>query len=249
MKLNVDGIVLSDQMTVNNKRLLTILTRENGIIRCFLHDGKDNGRNFGAAISVLCYSHFSFYKGKMGYTLDEAVKIEFFYKLMYDLQKLSLAQYFCEVAMYSVPEGRSDPEILSLLLNSLYVLNNDKKPELMVKAVFELRFAAISGYMPNVVGCMNCGVYEAEKMYFDFDRASLVCGNCPRDENCVLLSKYVLLGLRTAVLADPKKIFSFAISGNDIAALADIAEYYLLRITERSYRSLDYYKNLRQNTD
>ena len=40
MKLNTEGIVLSEQKLTGGKCLLTILTRNNGILRCFAKDAK-----------------------------------------------------------------------------------------------------------------------------------------------------------------------------------------------------------------
>ena len=40
------------------------------------------------------------------------------------------------------------PEILSLLLNSLYALDTLQKPQSIVKAAFELKLLALSGYEP-----------------------------------------------------------------------------------------------------
>lgn len=244
MKLNTEGIILSEQTTVNSKRLLTVLTRDNGIIRCFVNDGKESNRIFGAATNILCYSHLSLYVAKNSYNLTEAVSIEFFYNLMFDVRKLALAQYFCELAIHVIPEGTSEPEYLSLILNSLYLLNHNKKPDLLVKAVFELRFLSLAGFMPDVVGCRGCGLYEADEMYFDFASSCLWCKNCCGGTDVEKINKTVLHGLRTSVLAEPKKIFSFTAGAKDIAVLANVAERYTSRITERNYKTLEYYKEV-----
>ncbi len=244
MKLNTEGLVLAEKTSAGSKRLLTILTRNDGVLRCFVRDGKESNKIFGAATNLLCYSHFSVYEGRSSYQLDEAVSIEFFYNLMFDVRKLALAQYFCELAIQVIPEGASDPEYLRLMLNSLYLLNHGKKPDLLIKAVFELRFLSLAGFMPDVIGCRECGLYECDEMYFDFSSACLWCPNCHKGGNTVKIGNPTLHGLRSAVLADPKKIFSFEASAADIASLANLAERYTYVITERNYRTLDYYKEI-----
>ena len=160
-------------------------------------------------------------------------------------QKL-LAQYFCEIAMYSIPEGSSAEEYLSLILNSLYLLSTGKKPDLMVKAVYEMRFMSLSGYMPNLVCCNNCKCYEANNMYFLLDEGKLLCENCySGTHNSARLSRGALTAMRTAVFAEPKKIFSFSISDHSLLQFADCAEKYTLMRSERKYNALDFYKKVK----
>ncbi len=249
MKLNTEGIVLSEQKLTGGKCLLTILTRNNGILRCFAKDAKKSSDKYGAATSLFCYSNMSIFEGRKSNNLDDAVSKVLFYNIMFDIEKLALAQYFAELAIQVIPEGAGDPEYLSLMLNSLYLLHNDKKHELAVKAVFELRLIALSGFMPDIVGCRGCGLYEDDVFYFDMDNSCLWCKNCVRNNNAKAINKNVLNAVRTAFLAEPKKIFSFQISQKDTYLLADLAELYTLKITDRSFKTLDYYKKIKYNSD
>ena len=72
------------------------------------------------------------------------------------------------------------PELLRLLLNTLHLLCKGTKPLVQIKAVFELRALSISGYMPNILACANCGTYETPVMYFDVDGGCIYCENCPK---------------------------------------------------------------------
>ena len=199
--------MLAEQKLAGEKRLLTILTRNKGIMHCFVKENGSLAKNQGAAISVFSYSDFSVF--------------------------------------HVIPEGECDPECLSLMLNSFYLLNENKRSLLTVKSVFELRLMTLSGFMPDIVGCRGCGVYTDDVMYFDFERSCLWCRNCLKGTDHIPLSPDALNGLRTAVLAEPKRIFSFSVGENDICTLADLAEKYTLKITDRSFRALDYYKNIR----
>ena len=39
-------------------------------------------------------------------------------------------------------------------------IKSDKKTTSFIKAVTEFRLMSLSGYMPQLVGCDNCGEYE-----------------------------------------------------------------------------------------
>ena len=58
MILRTDGIVIREQMTGEQDRLITILTRENGIIKGFVNGGRNPKNKNVAATGLLCYSDF-----------------------------------------------------------------------------------------------------------------------------------------------------------------------------------------------
>ena len=213
MRFKTDGLILQEQTIKENDKLVTVLTRSDGIIRCFVRNAKLLKGRLCTATQTLSYSRLSVYHGRDRYIIDEAEPVELFFDLRLDLEKLSIGQYFCELAMYLIPEGSASDEYLSLILNSLYLLAKGTKPVLQIKAVFEMRFMSIAGFMPDLVCCDKCKCYESDTMHFLYYEGKLLCNNCFRGENySIALSKGAVAAMRTAVFAAPKKIFSFALS-------------------------------------
>lgn len=246
MRLKTDGLILTEQTIKENDKLVTVLTRNNGIIRCFVKNAKLYKGRLCTATQSLSYSEFVIYRNKDYYIIDEAETIELFYNLRLDLEKFALAEYFCDIVLYMIPEGVDSSQFLSLILNSLYVLSRGIKSDLMVKAVFEMRFLSLAGYMPDLVCCRKCNCYESDVMHFLYDEGKLECEKCYTDaQNSIALSKGALTAMRTAIFADPKKIFSFSISDNSLMQFADCAENYMLLHTERNMNALDFYKKIR----
>ena len=246
MRQKTDGLILTEQTIKENDKLVTVLTRTNGIIRCFVRNAKLLKGRLCTATQSLSYSNLMIYYTKDRYIIDEAEPIELFYNLRLDLEKFALAEYFCEIVLYMIPEGVDSSLFLSLILNSLYLLSKGTKPDLMVKAVFEMRFLSLSGYMPDLVCCRVCNCYESDIMHFLYNEGKLVCGKCYMGgQDSIALSRGALTAMRTAVLAEPKKIFSFSISDNSLMQFADCAEKYMLLHTERNMNALDFYKKIR----
>lgn len=73
---------------------------------------------------------------------------------------------------------------------------------MQIKAVFELRALSISGYMPNILACANCGTYETPVMYFDVDGGCIYCENCPK-AGAVAVPKTVMTAVRYICLTEP----------------------------------------------
>lgn len=248
MRFKTDGLILQEQTIKENDKLVTVLTRSEGIIRCFVRNAKLPKGRLCTATQALSYSRLSVYHGRDSYIIDEAEPVELFFNLRLDLEKLAIGQYFCELAMYLIPEGSSADEFLSLILNSLYLLSRGKKPDLQIKAVFEMRFMSLAGFMPNLICCDNCKCYEAETMHFLYDEGKLLCGSCFSGEyHSIPLSPGALAAMRTAVFAEPKKIFSFGLSEQSLNQFAECAETYTLMRTERKMNALEFYKKVRNN--
>lgn len=246
MRFKTDGLILKEQTINENDKLVTVLTRSNGIIRCFVRNAKLLKGHLCTATQSLSYSRLTVYSGRDRYIIDSAEPIEIFFNLRRDIEKFSLSQYFCETALIMLPENTATDEFLSLILNSLFLLSTGKKPDLLIKAVYEMRFMSLSGYMPYLVCCNDCKCYEADTMYFLYNEAQLLCHNCyTGGHDCIALSRGALTAMRNAVYADPKKIFSFSLSDSSLLQFAECAEKYFLLHTDKHFNSLDFYKNVR----
>ena len=152
MVIRTDGIVIREQMTGEQDRLVTLLTRENGIIKGFVNGGRNPKNKNVAATGLLCYSDFSIEKTKRDvYVIKEATAKDVFFSLRENIVSLSLAQYFAELTYELAPREENSSEFLSLLLNAVFLITKGKKNPKLIKAATELRMLCLSGYMPNLV--------------------------------------------------------------------------------------------------
>ena len=103
-------------------RLVTLFTRDFGIIRAFAAGAKSIKSKKGAATSLLTYSSFTILKKKDTYKIYEASPIRLFFGAGSEIEVLSLAQYFCELCAVVVPAETDSEEFLRLALNSLHFL-------------------------------------------------------------------------------------------------------------------------------
>ncbi len=245
MTLRTDGIIIREQTTGEQDRLVTILTRENGVIKGFVNGGRNPRNKNVSATGLLCYSDFSIEKTKKDvYVIKEATAKEVFFSLRENITSLSLAQYFAEIAGELSPREENAGEYLSLLLNSIYLLANQKKDPRLIKAVTELRLCSIAGYMPDLVACSECGQFESEIMYFSLETGILLCESCKNSDRLLKIGPGVINAMRHICFSAPEKVFSFSLSKDGIMALSDLTERYLRKVTLRSYKTLDFYKTM-----
>ena len=245
MYMTIQGIVL--RVTDYNDRdaLLTLLTTRHGKLTVKARGLRRKNSPLVASCQLLAYGEFTIFEYRGQYTINEAHSIELFTPLRRDLTKLSLGTYFAQASEVLSQEDYPSPELQSLLLNCLYALCRLPIPEALIKAVFELRAACLSGYTPDLFGCHVCGSQTPNRL--DLSAGQLECLNCrSRESNGIRMpvTASVLEAMRYICLCDPKKLFSFQIGTDTLEQLGALTEAYLTTQLERGFSTLDFYKSL-----
>ena len=245
MYLTIQGIVL--RVTDYNDRdaLLTLLTRRHGKLTAKARGLRRKNSPLTAPCQLLAYGEFTLFEYRGQYTINEASSIELFTPLRRELTKLSLGTYFAQASEVLSQEDLPNPELQSLLLNCLYALSRLNLPEKLVKAVFELRSACLSGYTPDLFGCHICGSQDPDR--FDLSAGQLECRNCrSRDSGGIRMpvTPPLLEAMRYICLCDPKRLFSFQVGEETLDAFSKLTEAYLTTQLERGFSTLDFYKSL-----
>ena len=251
MKFKTKGLILKQQNIGERDKLVWILSESHGVLRAFARGAKNIKSPKCAGTGLLSYSSLTIFEGRDSYSVDEAVSLEQFVGLQKDVEKLALAQYFCELCLHLCPTGQEAGEHLRLTLNSLYMLAHGKRPDLQIKLCFEMRLIALTGYLPDLVMCAGCGVYEAPEMVFVPHTGQLWCCSCA-DQHGVQgarLPLAAITALRHTVYADADKLFSFTLKDEYLQPLSNATEQYVAYMTGKDYPTLQFYKSFRSEND
>lgn len=243
MFLKTDGLVVRQVNYKDNDQILTVLTKEHGLMTLKARGVRSRSSCLKGACQLLAYSEFTVFENRGFHTIDEANAIQMFPELRTDIELLSLASYFAQVAEVLSQEDMPNPELLSLTLNALYALCRRLCTPELVKAAFELRAACLGGYTPELSGCAVCGDPEPDR--FDVRGGILCCASCSAGEGLRLpVSPGSLAAMRYLVSCDAKRLFSFRLEGRAVKELCDLTETYLQTQLERGFYTLDFYKSL-----
>lgn len=244
-RITAAGLVIKEQSIGESDKLITVLTAKHGLVRAFSRGAKKTKSKKLAATSLLAYGDFTFVKTRDSYSVEDALVKEVFFELRQDVEKMALAQYFCQLADEFCEEDYESEEILRLFLNALWLLKEGKKAPDFVKAVVEFRLMSLSGYMPALLACDKCGNYETEYMYFSADGGKIYCQDCVSQGQGFCLNASVIQAMRYVSLSDFEKIFSFTLTDEALKRFCEISEAYLLHKTERKFTTLDFYKTIK----
>lgn len=223
--------------------MITIITRDLGVITAFVRGVKSIKSKRGAATSLLSFSNFSFEQKGDTYTITEASINKVFFGAGSDIVTLTVAQYFCELCNIFRPYENESEEFLRLILNSLHFLTENKRSPELIKAITELRVAVIAGYAPNIVACNGCGKFEDTVMNFKLDDGTLYCNDCKSD-NCISLSLTVLQAMRHIVYSKFEQLYSFEIPEDAAKQLSLLTERYVTYQTEHKFTTLEFLRGI-----
>lgn len=258
-----DGII-TKVIDSNTDRLVYILTPARGRILVSVKGGKKPGGALTAASQLFTYGNYEIYEKNSMYWMRSGAPAESFYGISSDIERLALGTYLCELANELTDENVDGGEIMKLLLNSLYLISKNSKSHTLIKAVFEIRCAAISGYCPDMCSCAYCKRSESDLFYFDITGGRIYCPDCfakhdkavprvsrefeytERKSSVALLTPAALAAFRYVLSSQPNKIFSFEIKDKDeLENFGKTAQTYILEHLGRGFDSLDFYKTVK----
>jgi DNA repair protein RecO (recombination protein O) len=251
----VHGIVVSVTDISERDRILSLLTAERGMISVYAAGARQLKNRYMAATQPFCYGKFLLAEQAGRFTIREAELEEIFYELRTDITRAALASYICEVIGYTGTE-QPDTELLRLTLNTLYAVSRGLYPLPHIKAAFELRVAALLGFMPDVDACAFCGATEGE-FILHIPQGHLICNAC-RDslaaraeqdgegagQEIALLTDGVRAAIRYVLHAPADRIFSFRLQEDEVHLFSHAAEDYLSWHTDHRFASLQFYKQV-----
>ena len=246
-RFTTEALVIKETNVGESDRLVTLFTRDYGVIKAFASGAKSLKSKKASATSLLTYSSFTILKKKDTYKIYEAVPIALFFGAGSDITVLSLSQYFCELCAEFAPTGVTNEEFLRLILNSLHYLTKERRNPELIKAITELRIASISGYMPDLVACVGCGKFADDIMYFNLNNGHLFCSKCKPEITSVKIDKTLLNAMRHIVYSKFQNIYSFNIPSDSAKYLSDLTGRYICIQTDHRFTTLDFYNSIKDS--
>ena len=237
------GLILKQSDFGEANRILTIFTKEFGIIKAVAYGAKSIRNKNSASTQVMTYADFILLKtNKDMMSMQSAEIIDSFFGVKEDIAKLSLCVYFADLVYSLLNMNSPDDEMLSLFLNSLYALSYKDIDAEKMRAVFELKAMAFGGYMPNMSGCVKCNDIE-NISGFSPQNGGIVCKNCSKTGD-IPINAEVYHTILYILSSDVKKMLSFTASEEVMKQVSDISERYVDAFSDNKFKSLEYYKQM-----
>ena len=184
---STEGVVVRQRDIGEADRLLWIITPDHGIIRAVARSARKPGSKLGGHIDLLRHVALSMRTGRTLDQVSQAETVSGFISLRQDLVRATTGSYVAELAERFSVEGGSNRRLFDLLVSALGYLQTTIRAEWLPRW-FELRLLSISGFMPELYACVDCGgeLVQGDHV-FSSERGGLVCPDCRAGGSDVLL--------------------------------------------------------------
>lgn len=187
MQINTMGLVLRAVRVGEADQILTVLTPGNGVLSASARGSLRLKNKLFSACGLFCYSEFAITLGRKTNFIDSAAVSKVFHGLSKTVESTALAAYLSELTITLAPEPPESADCLRLLLNTLYMTAEQKRPLRQLKAIYEMRTMTQAGYMPGVLACDVCARYDGCDFYLDPVAGRLLCADCAAKEHLSLI--------------------------------------------------------------
>lgn len=236
MYLDTKCIVTGTMNVRENDKFVTMITEKYGKLKVNVKGVTGKNKGLLAGVQLFACSKCTIFENRGNYSLDACESIDQFFGISSDIEKLGLASYFADLANQCAIYGEGCEEIFSLLEAALSNISagggNEacEQDRRLVKAAFELKLAAISGYCPELYMCSVCAG-TPEMAFFDPISGVLLCSKCRQRmgaKSAVQISKGALEAFRYVIESPYERIFRFTLGEESIRILSELAERYVV---------------------
>ena len=182
-----EGVVIRQMPLGEADRILTLCSPDMGKVRAVAKGVRRTKSRLGGHLELLNRASVSVAIGRNLDTISEASAISTFGNIRGDLRKVSRGMYVVELVDTFSMEGNGNRAIYHLLLNTLLWLERADNQDMLMRW-FEMRLLDCSGYMPELVHCVECRKWlEPADHLFVCDAGGVLCPNCRTASSGALL--------------------------------------------------------------
>ena len=173
------AVVIRTQKLGEADRIITMLTREHGRIRCVAKGVRRTKSKFGARLEPGSHIDVQLFIGKTFDTVTQVEAIENFGdELSRDYRRWTITSAILETAeRFTSQEREPALQEYQLVVGGLRALAEDRHDSSLILDAFLLRSLALGGYAPSMTICSRCEKPGPHR-YFSLVGGGSVCADC-----------------------------------------------------------------------
>ena len=179
---SIEGIIISEKSYSETSKLITLITKEYGVINLLAKGAKTIKSPLRSATTQLTHGYFNIiYKKDKLSTLKEIDVIDYYKNIKKDINKISYAIYILDLAQQVIRQT-NNKETFENLKSALKKIEQNLNP-LIITNILELKCLKYLGVMPIIDKCSICG--SENIITLSSDAGGLLCKNCRKTETIV----------------------------------------------------------------
>lgn len=247
--LSFKGIVISSSEYKDKDRLLSVLTRDLGLITIMAKGiAKMNSRHAFLSMSFV-FCDFTVTKSGAFYYLKEASIIENNMGLSSSLEGMTVAYHMSELIRFSSFDNMPTEDLYELTNYAFYHLSHKPEDYKVIYVAFNWRLLYLLGFNKVYDYCDRCGeeFNTNSFLYVDIDNSHIVCQNCCSSyekESLYELPLVAVNALNYFIESDIRKLFNASVEDSLLKLLMSFTTIYAAVALERQITTLDSLSNL-----
>lgn len=178
-----EAIVLRTRKLAEADRIITLLTRSNGVVRAVAKGVRRTSSRFGSRLEPFTHVELQLAHGRNLDTVTQAVTIApYGAAIGVDYERYTAASVMLETAERLVPEER-EPSVQQylLLVGALRAMAEAAHRPTDILDSFLLRSLSVAGYAPSFEACARCGLIGppgSAHRAFNPSAGGVLCSDC-----------------------------------------------------------------------
>ncbi len=247
------GIVLKTFPYGEADLIVTYLTPDFGLLKVFAKSPRKINSKFGSSLEPLTYSKISFW-GKEASTLPRLTQsdiIHSFHAIRNTFNVFIKISEIIELTLQFVPERDSNDNIFSLLITTLYDIENIiilqlQKQNCKIKLFndnlllthYKVKILKLAGFAPKFDSCGKCGKSGHN---FYLSEGSILCNECSKNLNSAIeISSAVIRLYSDLITWDAKKINRIKPSEAVLLKLSEILNSHIKYILSKPLKTTQF---------
>ena len=164
--------------------IVTLFTKSHGKVAGIAKNAKKSRKRFGGRLDSLGLLEAVLTPGRRKglMLLNEVHLIRAFDRIAGDMVKTATFSYWAEALEGWVEEGQPQAAIFDLMVYGLDGLNEERIPPEILNILFQARFLAGNGLMPDMAACGSCRIVldavPQKQVGVDVDQGGWRCNRC-----------------------------------------------------------------------
>ncbi|MBP8251788.1 MAG: DNA repair protein RecO [Herpetosiphon sp.] len=244
-----EAIILRRSEVGEADRLLTIYTPNYGKLRVAARGVRKITSKLAGHLELFIHTKLQLAKGRNVDVVTESRVVQPFRHVREDLDRISVAYYFCELLDQMTPDSSESPALFRLVRDCLAALDaiDDQQRRDVLMRYFELHILTLSGYRPHLFHCAVC----EQELAQDAERYSpytggVICPNCtPSEPHALPMTFNSFKVLRYLARAPLDDVLNLAPHATTLRETAFLLKASLRQILERELKSVTFLNELR----
>lgn len=242
-QFTVHGIVTRYADYRESDRILTVLTRELGLISAKARGCRRPNSTLLQAGELFVYGEFVLFKNGDKYTVDSFCAEESFYPLREDIARFSAGAYMLGIVNECATSEERADDLLSLLLYALTYTAYAENDPVDMAICFAAKSLALVGYMPSITRCATCGadVRGQKRIRFSGEQGGALCRRCEERlaSSGTEISPLALEALRRILALRDEEMKKVVLPAHVRSELKNAVNEYAEHILEKELKAFD----------